>query len=163
MLHTAIDGGVNYVDTAYVYHDGASEGWLAEALAGGYRERVKVATKHPVWKVESAADFDRYLDEQLGRLGGQPIDFYLLHGLERETWRKIAGLGALEWAQRALADGRIGHIGFSFHDEYEVFTEIVDARRGHLGVLPDPAQLHGRRLPGRVCAGCTMPPPAASA
>jgi predicted aldo/keto reductase-like oxidoreductase len=130
MLHAAIDGGVNYVDTAYVYHNGASEPWLGDALAGGYRERVKVATKHPVWKVESAADFDRYLDEQLGRLGGQPIDFYLLHGLERATWRKIAGLGALEWAQKARADGRIGHIGFSFHDEYEVFTEIVDAGEG---------------------------------
>jgi uncharacterized protein len=130
MLHAAIDGGVNYVDTAYVYHDGASEAWLGEALAGGYRERVKVATKHPVWKVETAADFDRYLDEQLGRLGGQPIDFYLLHGLERETWRRINGLGALEWAQKARADGRIGHIGFSFHDEYEVFTEIVDAGEG---------------------------------
>jgi predicted aldo/keto reductase-like oxidoreductase len=130
MLHAAVDGGVNYVDTAYVYHDGASEAWLSEALAGGYRERVKVATKHPVWKVETAADFDRYLDEQLGRLGGQPVDFYLLHGLERETWRKINGLGALEWAQKARADGRIGHIGFSFHDEYEVFTEIVDAGEG---------------------------------
>jgi predicted aldo/keto reductase-like oxidoreductase len=130
MLRTAVDGGVNYVDTAYVYHDGASEAWLGEALAGGYRERVKVATKHPVWKVESAADFDRYLDEQLVRLGGQPIDFYLLHGLERETWRKINGLGALEWAQGAVTDGRIGHIGFSFHDEYEVFTEIVDAGEG---------------------------------
>ena len=56
MLHTAIDAGVNYVDTAYVYHNGASEPWLGEALAGGYRERVKVATKHPVWKVESAAE-----------------------------------------------------------------------------------------------------------
>jgi predicted aldo/keto reductase-like oxidoreductase len=132
MLHTAIDAGVNYVDTAYVYHNGASEPWLGEALAGGYRERVKVATKHPVWKVESAADFDRYLDEQLGRLGQQSIDFYLLHGLERETWRKIAGLGALEWAQKAQADGRIRHIGFSFHDEYEVFTEIVDAGEGVL-------------------------------
>jgi predicted aldo/keto reductase-like oxidoreductase len=130
MVRTAIDAGVNYVDTAYVYHDGASEAWLGEALSGGYRERVKVATKHPVWKVESAADFDRYLDEQLERLGSQPIDFYLLHGLEREVWGKIAGLGALEWAQKAKADGRIGHIGFSFHDEYDVFAEIVDAGEG---------------------------------
>jgi predicted aldo/keto reductase-like oxidoreductase len=130
MLHTAIDGGVNYVDTAYVYHEGASEGWLAEALAGGYRERVKVATKLPAWKVEEPADFDRFLNEQLERLGGPSIDFYLLHSMERETWHKIAGMGALEWAQKAKADGRVGHIGFSFHDQYEIFTEIVDAGEG---------------------------------
>ena len=130
MLHTAIDGGVNYVDTAYVYHDGASEGWVAEALAGGYRERVKVATKLPLWKVESAADFDRFLNEQLGRLGGAPIDFYLFHGLERDTWRKVSELGGLEWARGAVADGRVRHIGFSFHDQYDVFAEIVDAGQG---------------------------------
>jgi predicted aldo/keto reductase-like oxidoreductase len=130
MLHWAVDHGVNYVDTAYVYHDGVSEQWLGEALQGGYRERVMVATKLPVFKVAAPSDFDRYLDEQLARLRSPRIDFYLLHSLERTTWRKARDLGVLEWCQRAKADGRIGHVGFSFHDEYEVFTEIVDAGAG---------------------------------
>ena len=130
MLRWAIDHGVNYVDTAYVYHDGRSEEWLGEALADGYRERVKIATKMPVWKVETPAGFDPFLDEQLERLQVPSIDFYLLHALERETWRKALELGALDWARGAIADGRIGHIGFSFHDQYDVFEEIVDGGEG---------------------------------
>ena len=62
MLRWAVDHGVNYVDTAYVYHEEASEAWVAHALGGGYREKVKVATKLPVWKVEKPADLDRFLE-----------------------------------------------------------------------------------------------------
>ena len=75
MIHRAIDGGVNYFDTAYVYHDGASEVALGKALAGGRREGVKLATKLPVWLVESGADFDRFLNEQLRRLGNRSYRF----------------------------------------------------------------------------------------
>lgn len=129
MLRWAIDHGVNYVDTAYNYHEDASEQWLGEALADGYRERVKVATKMPAWKVERASDFDRFFNEQTERLGGTP-DFYLLHSLTGESWRKVHGFGVLAWAERALAEGRFSAFGFSFHDEYPVFEEIVDAALG---------------------------------
>ena len=130
MLRWAIDHGVNYVDTAYVYHEGASEAWVAHALDGGYREKVKVATKLPVWKVERPADFDRFLDEQRTRLRMEQIDFYLLHSLDAESWDKIEAHGALDWGASALADGRIAHFGFSFHDDYDVFRRIVDAGAG---------------------------------
>jgi predicted aldo/keto reductase-like oxidoreductase len=127
MVRYAIDQGVNYVDTAYPYHRGTSETFLGRALQDGYRERVKVATKMPSWKVEAFEDFDRFLEEQLGKLQTRHVDFYLLHSLDAETWPKVRDLGVLRWAQGALADGRIGHLGFSFHDKYKVFEEIVDA------------------------------------
>ncbi len=127
MLCYAIDHGVNYIDTAYPYHGGNSEPFVGRVLEGDYRQKVRLATKLPCWKVEDPADFDRYLDEQLERLRTDHIDFYLLHALRDETWRKMRDLGALDWAEGAKADGRIGYLGFSFHDEYDVFKEIVDA------------------------------------
>jgi len=127
MLHAAIEGGVNYVDTAYTYHEGQSEAWLGEALAGGWRERVKVATKMPVWKVTRPGDFDRILDEQLARLQVDAVDFYLLHSLDREHWRAVLEHDQLRAAGRALADGRIRHLGFSFHDSLDLFEEILAA------------------------------------
>ena len=130
MLRWAIDHGVNYVDTAYNYHEGASEAWVAHALGGGYRDKVKVATKLPAWKVEKRADLDRFLDEQRERLQMECIDFYLLHSLGAETWDKVEAHGVLDWGAGALADGRIAHLGFSFHDDYDVFRRIVDAGAG---------------------------------
>ncbi|MGD8465024.1 MAG: aldo/keto reductase [Anaerolineae bacterium] len=127
MIRYAIDQGVNYVDTAYPYHQQAGEPCVGRALQDGYRERVKLATKLPVWLVEKAEDFDRYLNEQLERLQTEQIDFYLLHGLNGDRWPEVRDLGVLRWAEGAIADGRISHLGFSFHDEYEVFKEIVDA------------------------------------
>jgi len=127
MLAYAIDHGVNYVDTAYPYHGGNSEPFVGRFLENGYREQVKLATKLPCWKIEESDDFDRYLDEQLERLRTNHIDFYLLHALRESSWHDVRDLGVLDWAEGALADGRIGHLGFSFHDEYEVFEEIVDA------------------------------------
>ena len=127
MLRYAIDQGVNYVDTAYGYHGGNSERVVGRALKDGYREKVKLATKLPCWEVKSAEDFDRLLNEQLEKLQADQIDFYLLHALDKESWSKVRDLGVLKWAEGAIADGRIRYLGFSFHDAYEVFQEIVDA------------------------------------
>jgi predicted aldo/keto reductase-like oxidoreductase len=127
MLYYAIEHGVNYLDTAYTYHDGNSESFVGWVLTGSYRQKVRLATKLPCWKVEVPADFDRLLTEQLARLQTDHIDFYLLHGLDQKSWHKMRDMDVLEWAEGAIADGRIGHLGFSFHDEYVVFQEIVDA------------------------------------
>lgn len=127
MVRYAIDHGVNYVDTAYPYHRENSERFLGRALQDGYRERIKLATKMPCWKIEGANDFDRYLDEQLEKLQTDRVDFYLLHGLNEKRWDDMSSLGVLAWAEGAIASGRIGHLGFSFHDKLEVFKQIVDA------------------------------------
>lgn len=127
MLHYAIERGVNYLDTAYPYHGGNSELFLGRALHGGYRAKIRLATKMPCWKVQAAEDFDNLLNEQLQKLQTEHIDFYLLHGLNQERWHKVCDLDVLGWATRAIAAGRIGHLGFSFHDKYPVFQEIVDA------------------------------------
>ena len=128
MLHYAIDHGVNYLDTAYPYHGGNSERFLSRALKGGYRDKVKLATKLFPPLVETAEDFDKLLNEQLERLQTDHIEFYLLHGLRSHNrWPKVRDLGVFEWAEGAIADGRIGHLGFSFHDDYDLFKEIVDA------------------------------------
>jgi predicted aldo/keto reductase-like oxidoreductase len=127
MIRHAIDNGVNYVDTAYPYHGGQSEIVLGKALAGNYREKVNLATKLPVWMVASPSDFDVLLGEQLQKLQTDFIDFYLLHSLSKDRWHNIVlKHNLLGKAAEAIADGRIRHLGFSFHDDYEAFEEIVN-------------------------------------
>jgi predicted aldo/keto reductase-like oxidoreductase len=132
MLRTAIDRGVNYVDTAWPYHGGESEVFVGRALKDGYREKVKVATKLPCWLVKTASDFDVYLDAQLKRLDMHCIDFYLLHSLGRDSWPKMRDLGAVAWAEKAMKDGRIKRFGFSYHDDYEQLVKIIDAYDWHM-------------------------------
>jgi hypothetical protein len=127
MIRGAINAGVNYLDTAYVYHEGQSEVLLGKALADGYRDIVKIADKLPIWLVQAPDDFDRLLNEQLARLGTDHIDFYLLHALDKNRWRNtVLRHKLLDKALAAKADGRIHHIGFSFHDDFAGFEEIVN-------------------------------------
>lgn len=127
MLRYAIDHGVNYVDTAYPYHNGESEPFVGRALEGGYRDKVFLATKLPSWLINSREDMDRYLDEQLVKLQTDHIDFYLVHGLMKPFWESLRPLSVTDFLDDALADGRIKYAGFSFHDEVALFREIVDA------------------------------------
>jgi len=126
-IRRAIDAGVNYIDTAWPYHAGESEPFTGRALAGGYRERVKLATKLPAWLVKNRADMDRFLDAQLKKLATSRIDYYLVHSLTGNTWDRVAALGVAEFLDQAKSDGRIGNAGFSFHGLREDFPRIVDA------------------------------------
>jgi predicted aldo/keto reductase-like oxidoreductase len=127
MLHYAIDHGVNYVDTSVHYHGGNSELVLGRALKHRYREKVKLVTKLFPPHVKEYADFDKQLNLQLSKLQTDHLDIYLLHGINKLWWPRLRDLDVLAWAEKAIEDGRIGHIGFSFHDEYPVFQEIIDA------------------------------------
>ena len=130
MLRYAIDHGINYFDTAYLYHMGASEKIINQALQAGYRDKAKVATKMPCNQVQSPEDFDRIFREQLNRLQTDRIEFYLFHGLNKATWNKMQKMNILEWAERRMAAGQIAHLGFSFHDSITVFREIIDDYSG---------------------------------
>ena len=127
MIRYAIDHSVNYLDTAYPYHEKHSEIVVGKALLNGYREKVKLATKLPSWLVERPDDFDRFLDEQLEKLQTDHIDFYLLHALNSTRWPRLRAREVLNWAERVLSDGRIHYLGFSFHDDFAVFKDIVNA------------------------------------
>ena len=127
MIRYAIDNGVNYLDTAYVYHRGNSEVVLGKALKDGYRERVKIATKMPVRLVEKQEHLEEYFNTHFERLQTDHIDFYLLHGMRETTWSKVKEFDVLNWAEEKLDEGKINHLGFSFHDSLQLFKEVVDA------------------------------------
>lgn len=127
MIRHAIDEGVNYFDTAYNYVAGSSEVILGQALKDGYREKVYVASKSPAWLYKAPEDFDRFLNEQLERLQMDYIDFYLLHSMNGGSWKKSVRNNAVESMVRAKAEGKVKYIGFSFHDDLELFEEILNA------------------------------------
>ncbi len=127
MVRDAIDAGVNYIDTAYPYHQGMSEVLTGKALQDGYREKVYLATKLPIWDVTCPEDFDRLLDEQLEKLQTDHIDFYLFHCLNKQRFDDIlVKFNLYEKAEAAKAAGKIRHIGFSFHDDLATFKRIID-------------------------------------
>jgi predicted aldo/keto reductase-like oxidoreductase len=125
LVRLAIDRGVNYFDTAYSYHRGNSERFLGKVLQGGLRKKVFLSSKLPSLAIATREDCDRYLNEQLERLRTDTIDFYLLHGLKVEWWNKLLKADVLDFLDSAIRDGRIRFAGFSFHDELDVFQEIV--------------------------------------
>jgi len=127
MLDTAYQRGVNYFDTAWMYHNEQSERVLGKWLQTKKRSSLYVVTKSPVWLVESTEDFDKYLDIQLDKLQTDYFDFYLLHALSKERWEKIKRIGLLDHLQSAKDSGKVKRIGFSFHDSYEVFEEIINS------------------------------------
>ncbi|MEG0378527.1 MAG: aldo/keto reductase [Eubacterium sp.] len=127
-LQTAIDAGVNYIDTAWPYHKQASESFVGNFLEKtGQRQKVYLATKLPCWQCHKTEDFDHYLDAQLQNLKTDCIDFYLLHALDGYRFEKIKSLGVIDFLNCAKASGKIKYVGFSFHDLYESFEPILDA------------------------------------
>jgi len=126
-LRYAIDGGVNYVDTAWPYHGGQSELFVGRALQDGYREKVRLATKLPSWIVKSREDMDGFLNAQLEKLQTDHIDYYLVHGLTGSLWEKMEQLRVCDFLDRAKAQGKIKNAGFSFHGAGRDFPRIVDA------------------------------------
>ena len=126
-IRDAIDKGVNYIDTAFLYHGGESEQFLGRVLQDGYREKVKLATKMPPSSIKTRNDMDRILEIQLKNLQTDHIDYYLLHGLEANQWNMLFDLGVLEFLDFAKAAGKIRNAGFSFHGDLKTFKEIIDA------------------------------------
>lgn len=125
-IRQSIEDGINYFDTAWPYHDGASEPLLGKALTDGYRERVKIATKLPTWMITNREEMDSFLTKQLEKLQTDRIDYYLIHALAGPSWDKMVALGVADFLDKAKADGRIVNAGFSFHGEAEDFLRIVD-------------------------------------
>jgi Predicted oxidoreductases of the aldo/keto reductase family len=125
MVRYAIDHGVNYLDTAYVYQN--SEIITGKALRDGYRNKTYLATKSPLWNVEKYDDFEKYLDEQLQRLGTDYIDVYLLHNLNPGHWEKVRKFDGLTFLDKMIQKGKIRHKAFSIHSTFQAFRDIVDA------------------------------------
>ena len=125
MIRRGIDKGINYVDTAYGYHNGESEIVAGLALKDGYREKVTLTSKLPVWLVNEEKDMNRLLDEQLKKLDVPYLDFYILHALNKGSFEKMQAFNYKKFFKEALSDGRIRHTGFSFHDGAEAFLNIL--------------------------------------
>lgn len=129
MLDYAIANGVNYIDTAYPYHEGNSEPFVGRVLKKYPRDRFYLATKLPLWSLTEPADVERIFEEQCQRLQTDTFDFYLLHALDQEKWQKALDLQIIPFLEKKQNEGRIGHLGFSFHDDYDTFQKILLYRK----------------------------------
>lgn len=125
LIRRGIDNGITYVDTAYPYHNGESEIVTGLALKDGYREKVKLATKLPIWALKEEKDMNRILDEQLKKLDVPYVDFYLLHAMNKDRMELMRSYNYKAFLKEALNDGRIRHAAFSFHDDKECFLDIL--------------------------------------
>jgi len=130
-IRLAIDAGVNYFDTAYIYP--GSEKALGTILANKdgdgvkLRDRIFLATKLPQQMIKTREDMDRTLDNSLSRLGTDRIDYYLVHGLGSiEGWERLKKLGVLDFLEKVKAAGKIRHIGFSWHGNLQNFRKLID-------------------------------------
>lgn len=128
MLDRAYEMGVNYYDTAYPYHNGESEIFVGSAMKKYDRSSFYLATKLPLWKIEKLEDVEETFNEQLQKLQTDYIDFYLMHSVGKERWDKMVALGVVEKLAELKASGKIRYLGFSFHDDYEVFEEVLRYR-----------------------------------
>jgi hypothetical protein len=128
MLMYAINNGVNYFDTAWIYHGGKSESIIGEIFEkNNCRKDVFIATKMPIFRVKSGADFDKFFDEQLKKLRTDYVDYYLLHCiLSFSQWQRLKSFGVLEWIEKKKQEGKIRQIGFSYHGNAEDFVKVVD-------------------------------------
>ena len=124
MVRRAIDNGVNYIDTAYVY--GSSEEITGKALKDGYRNKTYLATKNPTWLAEKHEDLEKNLDVELERLGVDYIDVYLLHNLDPNNWKKVRELDAFTFLDKMIEKGKIRYPAFSMHNDFAAFKEVVD-------------------------------------
>ena len=125
MVRYAIDNGINYVDTAYMYPN--SEEITGMALKDGYRDRTYLITKSPLWFINKNEDFEKYLDEELIKLGTDHIDVYLLHNLYPGNWERVLKYDGLTFLDKMIQKGKILHKGFSIHNTTEAFREIADS------------------------------------
>ena len=126
LIKSAVDKGINYIDTAWVYHFGASEKIVGIALQDGYREKVHLVTKSPLFLVNKAEDFDKFLNKQLKKLQTDYLDTYLFHSMNKSGLEKLKKYNLIDKMIDAKKKGKIKYIGFSFHDTLPVFKEIVD-------------------------------------
>ena len=167
MVRHAIDSGVTYIDTAYPYHGGESEVVVGKALKDGYRERVILTTKLPIWKVEKYEDMMALLDEQLEKLQTDHVDFYILHAMNNERMDLMQKLDYKKFYAEALAQGKIRYPGFSFHDDYEAFMRILNdwdqwkMAQVQMNILDDTNQatLEGIREAGKRGVGVVIMEP----
>ena len=128
MLDKAYAAGVNYFDTAYPYHGGESERVVGRVMKKYDRGTFYLATKLPCWEVKKVEDVDRIFEEQLNKLQTEYIDFYLMHALNKDRFREMVEIGCIERLEQLKAEGRIKYLGFSFHDGYSAFENIINYR-----------------------------------
>lgn len=128
LIDRAMEAGVTYYDTAWFYHDGESEPMMGRLLSRYPRESYCLATKMPCSIIESLEQAKDIFAKQMERLQTDYFDFYLLHSLSGRTWKKMLELGVVDFLEQCHREGKFRWFGFSFHDEYEAFEEILRAR-----------------------------------
>ncbi len=132
LVQRAVEGGLNYIDTSWPYHSnnqmegGASEPFVGKVVKEIGRKNVYIASKLPIWAVNSRADMDKFLNAQLKRLQTDHVDFYLVHSIRRAEWDNMVRLNLRDFLDKALQSGRVRYVGFSFHDTPALYQEVMD-------------------------------------